>query len=197
MPAEPRTGREVDQHAGPARCRDLDGPQDDLGRDLHLGDEYLGLSDGLGGIVYVLRGEAAVRARCDRDRVLPIGVTVMKAAPVDEPGTSRTSPVSTPLSASDRTRGPPNPSSPTRPRNATLAPSRAAAGLVGPLATVVGRETSVRDRLAGRGAALHAQDEVLVYRTSDEDVSHSEFLLSRRLAKSTRIAPGLRDDGRN
>ncbi len=66
-------GREIDQHAGPTRCRDLDGPQDDLGRDLHLGDEYLGISYGLGGIVYVLRGEAAVRARCDRDRILTVG----------------------------------------------------------------------------------------------------------------------------
>ena len=47
-------------------------------------------------------------------------------------------------------------------------------GLVGPLAAVVGRKTGVRDRLAWRGTALHAQDEVLVYRTNDEDVSHSE-----------------------
>src|SRR5215210_3927899 len=57
----------------------------------------------------------------------PSGVTVMKAVPVDEPETSCTRLVSTPLSASDRTSGPPNPSSPTRPRNATLAPRRAAA----------------------------------------------------------------------
>jgi hypothetical protein len=47
--------------------------------------------------------------------------------------------------------------------------------LVGSLAAVVGRETSVRDRLARRGAALHAQDEVLVDRTHDEDVSHFDF----------------------
>src|SRR5688500_4942875 len=57
----------------------------------------------------------------------PSGVTVMKAAPVDEPGTSFTRVVSTPLSASDLTSGPPKPSSPTRPRKATLAPRRAAA----------------------------------------------------------------------
>ncbi len=55
-----------------ASARDLDSPQNDLGWNLELGDEYLRLSDGLGGILYVLSGEAAVCARGDRDRVLPV-----------------------------------------------------------------------------------------------------------------------------
>src|SRR5215204_532382 len=64
--------RKVYERAGPVLCRNLDGPLDDLGWDLHLGDEHVSLSDRPGSSVYVLHGEEAVRAWGDRDRVLPV-----------------------------------------------------------------------------------------------------------------------------
>ena len=158
--------------------RDLDGPHDDLGRDLHLGDEHARPSDSVGSVVDVIGSEAAVRARGDRDRILPIRRDGYEGgargrirrrfeqaridAFVGERLHERLAEPVVAHAAQERHVG---------------AEEGGGGGLVGPLAAVALRETGVRDRLAGLGAALHAQDEVLVDRTDDEDVCHEGFSL--------------------
>src|ERR671920_1553177 len=184
-------GRQVDQRAGPAPCRDLDGPLDDLGRDFHLGDEYPGLSDGSGGFCYIIRCEAAVRSWCDRDRVLPIGGDgyegracrrigdLLHEARID--ALIRERPYEWSAEAIVAHAAEEGDARPEEGRGG---------GLVGSFAAVVGCKTSIRDRLSWRGTALYAQDEVLVYRTNDEDVSHSVSPLQTTISSSRAL--GLR-----
>src|SRR5919112_5229962 len=131
-------------------------------------------------MVYVLRGEATVCARGDRDRVLPILGDGYESRACGRTGTLLHKARIDPLIGK---RPYQRPAEPVVANAAKECHARAeegrGGGLVGPLAAVVGRETGVRDRLARGGAALHAQDEVLVYRTNDEDVSH--FDLARDL----------------
>src|SRR5215218_7902556 len=127
----------------------------------------------------MLHGEAAVRAGGDRDRVLPVrgdgyeGRTrgrirdLLNEARIDAFfGERPYQGLAEPVVADAAEKG------------HAHAKEGCGGGLVGPLAAVVGRETGIRDRLAGRGTALHDQDEILVYRTNDEDVSHFDFARS-------------------
>src|SRR5829696_4561813 len=108
-------------------------------------------------MVYVLRCEAAVRARCDRDRILPIRGDGYEGRACGRIGNllhkGR-------IDALIGERPYQRPAEPVVAYAAKECHARAeeghGGGLVGPLAAVVGRETSVRDRFARRGTALHA-----------------------------------------
>src|SRR5918994_6805251 len=126
-------------------------------------------------MVYVLRGEATVCARGDRDRVLPIRGDGYESRACGRTGNFLHKGRIDALIGERPYQRPAEPVVANAAKECNVrAEEGRGSGLVGALAAVVGRETGVRDRLTGLGTALHAQDEVLVYGTNDEDVSHSE-----------------------
>ena len=124
----------------------------------------------------------------------PSGVTVMKAAPVDEPGTSCTRLVSTPFRRA-LVLGPAEPvvANPAEECHARAEEAAAAAWLA-PLPPLwVARRASVTvSPGAGRRSTLRTKSWFIEPATK---TSATQNLLSRQLAESIWVAAGLRDNG--
>ena len=166
---------QVYERAGSLPCGDLHGPQDDLERDLHLGHEHARASDRVGGFVDIVRGEAPVGAGRDGDGVLPVGREGYERGArgpagggFDQAGIHAL--VGEGLDEGLAETVVPHASE----KRYSRAEEGGRGGLVGALAAVALRELRLSDGLAGLRTALHAQDEVLVDRTNDEDVSHED-----------------------